>query len=176
MSDSHPTSAGTSPDGTFERRDGGYVLRFERHLPHPIERVWAALTEPEQIVAWSASADVDLVQDGEIELRWLNTDEEGNSALARGRITRLEPPRLLEYDTDIHGLLHWELREADGGCVLTFTNVTPAPEDYLTKVLAGWHVHLDFLADALDGRPVDWPNWPVDRWTEHHDRYAAKLA
>jgi hypothetical protein len=38
-------------------------------------------------------------------------------------------------------------------------------------VLAGWHSHLDFLAEALDGHPVDWPNWPLHRWREEHDSY-----
>jgi hypothetical protein len=45
-------------------------------------------------------------------------------------------------------------------------------------VLAGWHIHLDHLADALDGRPVDWSSWSEDqrpKWQEIHDRYAARL-
>jgi hypothetical protein len=49
------------------------------------------------------------------------------------------------------------------------------PDEYLTEVLAGWHIHLDFLKDALDGRPVDWPNWPRDRFDVHHRRYDASM-
>jgi hypothetical protein len=37
-------------DGVLEKRDGKDVLRFERHLAHPIERVWAALSEPGELV------------------------------------------------------------------------------------------------------------------------------
>ena len=33
-------------DGVLEKKERKDVLRFERHLAHPIERVWAALTEP----------------------------------------------------------------------------------------------------------------------------------
>jgi uncharacterized protein YndB with AHSA1/START domain len=174
-----PMSAGSTPKGSVSVREGRYVLRFERHLPHPIERVWAALTDPDELIGWLARAEVDLVEGGRIELHWLNTDEQGNSAVARGTLTRVEPPRLLEYDTDIHGLLRWELRENGDGCVLTFTNVTPAPEDNLPLVLAGWHIHLDHLADALRGHLVDWPRWNDDqmgRWTEYRDAYAAGLA
>lgn len=30
----------------------GPVLRFARRYPHPIEKVWAALTEPAQMSRW----------------------------------------------------------------------------------------------------------------------------
>jgi uncharacterized protein YndB with AHSA1/START domain len=170
--------------GTWEKRDDRYVLRFERSLHHPIEKVWAALTEPGELIGWLAEAEVELVEGGRVNLRWLNTDEEGNSAIAEGTITRLEPPRLLEYDTDIHGLLRWELSEDGEGCRLVLTNATPAPGGYLTKVLAGWHIHLDHLADALDGHPVDWPAWSPDYrargtgafWADHEAYYAAQIS
>jgi hypothetical protein len=37
--------AGDSGDGTVEQVDGRTVLRFERRLPHPREKVWEALTQ-----------------------------------------------------------------------------------------------------------------------------------
>ena len=44
-------------DGTIETiGDGRYVLRYERRLRHPVEKVWAALTEPRQIEQWWARA------------------------------------------------------------------------------------------------------------------------
>ena len=43
----------TTPTGRSRRRDdGSYVLRYERQLRHPIEKVWAALTDPAQIEEW----------------------------------------------------------------------------------------------------------------------------
>ena len=165
-----------SRDGTLEIQGDSQVLRFERRLDHPIDRVWAALTQPDELLGWLAEAELDLVEGGDIVLRWQNTDDEGNQAVMHGRITRLDPPRLLEYEGDIHGLLRWELEEDGDGCVLRFTNVTPAPEEFRTKVLAGWHIHLDHLEDALDGRHVDWSRWSEEHrpsWQEHHDRYEA---
>ena len=47
--------------GTAEVHDGGARLRFERRLRHPIDRVWAALTRPEELEGWLASAEVGLV-------------------------------------------------------------------------------------------------------------------
>ena len=45
----------TSPadhDGIVEPTDTGAVLRFERHLHHPVEAVWAAVTEPSSRLLW----------------------------------------------------------------------------------------------------------------------------
>lgn len=166
---------GTILDGTAEIVDGRYALHFTRRLSKPVEQVWAALTEPEQLRKWLADATIDLGEGGAVELRWLNTDDKGNRAVARGTIRRLDPPRLLELDTDIHGLIRWTLEPAANGCLLALDVLAALPDDYLTIVLAGWHVHLDFLEEALDGGAVDWPNWPLDRWQAHHERYEARL-
>jgi uncharacterized protein YndB with AHSA1/START domain len=164
-------------DGTLETLDDGRSrIRFERRLSHPVERVWAALTEPDEMRRWWAAADeLELRQGGRFTIRWLNTDEEGNTAIARGTVSAVDPPHLLELDSDIHGVMRWELRSQGEATALTFTSTLQLPEEYRDKVLAGWHAHLDFLEDALDGRPIeDWDEWPIEVWQEHHDRYAAK--
>jgi uncharacterized protein YndB with AHSA1/START domain len=162
-------------DGTLETLDDGRArVRFQRSISHPIERVWAALTEPDQMRQWWAAADeLDLREGGSFVIRWLNTDDQGNQAIARGTVSAIDPPHLLELDSDIHGVMRWELRADGDATALTFTSTLDLPEEYRHKVLAGWHFHLDALEDALEGRPVDWDNWPIDRWQEHHDRYAA---
>jgi len=71
-------------DGTLETRDGRHVLRYERRLAHPIDRVWAAVTEPGELRGWLADAEIDLVAGGQVRLRWLNTDDKGNQAVATG--------------------------------------------------------------------------------------------
>jgi uncharacterized protein YndB with AHSA1/START domain len=167
-------------EGTLETRaDGRSHLRFERRIGHPVDRVWAALTEPDRIRQWLASADeLDLREGGAVVLRWLNTDDEGNTAIARGTVSVVDPPRVLEFDTDIHGVLRWELQPAgDDATSLTFTATVKLPEDFKTEVMSGWHVHLDFLEDALDGKPIeDWDNWPRDRWDAIHERYSAVIS
>src|SRR5215208_3475777 len=148
-------------EGTLERRDDHQVIRFERRLDHPVERVWRALTER-----------------GEMVLTWQNTDDEGNTAVARGTVSALDPPRLVEFDTDIHGRLRWELEPDGDGTVLTFTAQTQLPEEYELEVLAGWHIHLDHLEHVLDGGTIDWPNWSRDHmpeWERIRGRYEASL-
>jgi uncharacterized protein YndB with AHSA1/START domain len=180
--------------GTLEQVAGKRVLRFERRLDHPVERVWAALTEPEQLAGWLAAADelelaegggwlaeadLGLVAGGRVQLRWLNNDDEGGTAVATGTISALEPPRVLEFDTGRFGTLRWELREDGSGCVLTFTSGLPEefPEEMAAQTMAGWHSHLDLLADALAGRPVvDWSKQSLSEWAQLRDRYAETLS
>ncbi len=162
--------------GTVQSLDSGYELRFERALNHPVEKVWSALSEPERLEEWLATAStLDLTIGGAIELRWQNTDLEGNYAVARGRITTFEPPKTIEYDTDIHGLIRWDLEPRQGGCLLRLTVRHELPANYLTIVLAGWHVHIDFLEDALNGQPINWNPWPLDRWETLHRIYEETL-
>jgi uncharacterized protein YndB with AHSA1/START domain len=163
-------------DGVLEKNEGKDVLRFGRYLAHPIERVWAALTEPGELVGWWGEAEVDLIEGGRFTMRWLNTDEHGDGVVMHATITRLEPPNLLEMRGDLHGVLRWELHPGGNGTVLTFSSTLDLPEEYRTVVLAGWHYHLDALAEALDGRPIDIVNLPNDHWEQVHERYAARLA
>lgn len=153
-------------DGTLERRGERQLIRFERQLRHPVERVWRALTEPGEIAAWLALAELELTEGGSVVLTWQNTDSEGNTAVARGTVSALDPPRLLELDTDIHGRLRWELEPAGDGTRLTFTADVQLPDDYELEVLAGWHIHLDHLEHVLDGGTIDWPTWSRDHMPE----------
>jgi hypothetical protein len=109
-------------------------------------------------------------------LRWLNSDEDGNQAVMEARITELDPPRLFEYSGDPHGTLRWELRPDGDGSLLTFS-ARGDFGDQVESARAGWHIHLEHLADALDGRPVDWPRWAdehLPRWKEVKEEYARR--
>jgi uncharacterized protein YndB with AHSA1/START domain len=126
------------------------------------------------MIGWLGDAEVELVAGGRFTVRWLNTDDQGNRAVYRGTITRLEPPRLLEISGDIHGVLRWTLRPEAGGTRLTFSSTLELPEEYWTKVLAGWHYHLDSLAAALDGQPADLARLSNGRWARIHETYLAR--
>jgi uncharacterized protein YndB with AHSA1/START domain len=161
-------------DGTLEVAGDRCIVRFERHLAHPIERVWAALTEPGELLGWWGAAEIDLTEGGRFSMRWLNADTDGNAVVMDAVITRLEPPRLLETVGEPHGTLRWELRPEAGGTTLTFSSTLELPEEYRTMVLAGWHYHLDALAESLAGRSVDLVHLPNARWEEIHDGYKAR--
>jgi uncharacterized protein YndB with AHSA1/START domain len=51
--------------GTYETIDGRPAVRFERRYPHPVERVWRAVTEPAELEHWfPTSVEVELRPDG----------------------------------------------------------------------------------------------------------------
>jgi uncharacterized protein YndB with AHSA1/START domain len=159
-------------DGTVERtEDGRYLISFERRLGHPVDRVWAALTEPAELIAWWGDAEVELEEGGRFHVRWLNTDEEGNAATMHARIAKLEPQRLLVLDGDIHGILRWELTPDGDGTLLSFRSTVDLQPEFLTKVPAGWHFHLDALGRHLDGGETDLVEIP--EWERIHDAYLA---
>lgn len=163
-------------DGVLERLgDGRARLRFERVLPHPVECVWAALTGPGDLGGWWGDADVDLREGGEFVMRWRNTDPEGNHPVMHATITALEPPRLLELSGDLHGVLRWELEPAGADATrLRFSSTLEIPGDRVASALAGWHWHLDALAETLQGRPAELGT--VDPgWFALHEHYLAQV-
>jgi uncharacterized protein YndB with AHSA1/START domain len=162
-------------DGTVERTDDGrYVIDFERRLDHPVERVWAALTRPDELIAWWGDADVELSEGGHFNVRWLNTDDEGNGAEMHATITKLVHEQLLVLDGDMHGRLRWELTPDGDGTLLSFRSTVELEPEFLTKVPAGWHFHMDALAEHLEGGSSDLAG--LDGWEPIHAAYEAKLA
>lgn len=151
-----------------------WTLVFVRELRHPVETVWAALTDPAQLAAWSPfDADRDLGTTGEATLTMAGGD---GSERSRSEIRRAERPRLLEYtwDTDV---LRWELEPTATGTRLTLRH-TVSERSWLPKVAAGWHICLDVAERALDGAPVGrivGEDGKAHGWQRLHDEYARRI-
>jgi uncharacterized protein YndB with AHSA1/START domain len=162
--------------GTVEQVGDEYAVVFERRLNHPIENVWLALTEPGAIEKWLAAAKVfEAHEGGTVELHWhKGSAEEG----MRATITEIDPPRLLEWSGGPAGhpaaACRWELQADGDGCLLTLTSRVPVdeidrraaddPEMWSPpSMLAGWHLHLGYLADVLDGRRTEWEDRPLEQ-------------
>lgn len=153
-------------DGTVERDSRGSTMRFERRLAHPIERVWAALTESDRLAEWFAPGVVELVPGGRVSIVFTGTDavDDGSEDVIESIVTAVDPPRLLEFRWldagGDSGPVRWELFETDGeaGTKLILTHTHPGSDEDVIEYRAGWTVHLSMLADALAGRPrrFDW--------------------
>ena len=155
--------------GTVHERADGYQLRFERHLRHPVEKVWSALTDPAKRARWFAPGEIELALGGRVNLAFSDGD-----GVIDGRVTAFAPPRLLEFTwtdkgNDL-GFVRWKLTADGGGTHLVLThNVPEAARGSGLPMLAGWHSLLAQLAALLDGEPITVPR---DRWQELHDDYA----
>jgi uncharacterized protein YndB with AHSA1/START domain len=161
----------TRADGTIVVADEVAVVAFERRLCHPVEAVWAALTDPAELAAWLGPGIVEPREGGRIAI---DTGPEGQPALRRamsGRILAWDPPRVLEHEWTQPGLdlsvVRYELEPEGSGTILRLTHrrsVTPGA----FGDRAGWHAYLDRLAAHLDGLPV--PAW-TERRTAVQDAY-----
>jgi uncharacterized protein YndB with AHSA1/START domain len=150
-------------DGTLHTVDGRQMLRFERRLRQPVEKVWLAITDPAELACWFPwQVVIDPRVGGTIEF----THPQGAATAPDAVITELDPPHVFGYtwhDAD----LRWELTEEDDGCLLVFTHVF-ADRPSAAKFAAGWHLSHDALAGALDGESVD---VPAGRWAELNTHY-----
>ena len=162
--------------GTMTDHGDHVVLRYRRRLSHPIERVWAALTDPAELASWWGRVEAPVLAAGEpYTITWLNESEDGEPVVMEAAITEIRAPELLEVEGEPHGTLRFELR-ADGDATdLLLLCTSPVPPEHRTSVQAGWHFHLDALATALAGGSTDLTD-PMPAWSPIHDRYVAASA
>jgi hypothetical protein len=59
--------SGLIPNGIITVEGHYAMLTFKRRLKHPIEAVWAAITDPEQRAAWFGITTIDARTGGTIE-------------------------------------------------------------------------------------------------------------
>lgn len=164
-----------SPAGTVLIDGETATLLFERFLPHPIEAVWDALTQPEQLATWfMTKATIDGRLGGQVSM------VSGPAQFAwTGSILAWEPPHVYAYEWNLDprpempngeaSIVRWELRATEGGTTLTLTHKR------LTKGTAlgfapGTHAFLDRLAAQLAGETL--PNWML-RYDAVKDAYPA---
>ena len=156
--------------GELQNVDGRYQLRFRRTLPHPPEKVWRALTEPEHLRAWfPADIEGERAEGARLHFVFRNDEEEPGD----GEMRVYDPPSVLEFSWDAE-LIRFELEaEGDGaGTVLTFVHAF----DELGKAArdaAGWHACLDVLGHELAGEEP--PGSAVERWEQVHAEYVERL-
>jgi uncharacterized protein YndB with AHSA1/START domain len=161
----------TRADGTLVVSGNVALVAFERRIGHPIEAVWAALTEPEELAAWLGAGTVEPREGGHVSIRTGPRDRPERQRMISGRVLAWDPPRLLEHEWIQPGLeisvVRYELEPDAGGTILRLTHrrsVAPGA----TGGRAGWHAYLDRLVAHLDGLPV--PVWS-ERRAEVQDAY-----
>jgi uncharacterized protein YndB with AHSA1/START domain len=129
------------------QRDGRSVLRLERLLDHPRERVWRALTEREQLEMWHPTPFLlEQTPGGTVTF----PPSAGAPDMGSGRVLECEEPSLLVH-TWGEDELRWTLEQRAEGCLLTLEH---SFEDRFKAARdgAGWHVCLVALAAVVDGR------------------------
>jgi uncharacterized protein YndB with AHSA1/START domain len=151
-----------TPD-SLTLRDGRTVLRLERPLPHPPEKVWRALTTPEHLARWFPSTvRLDLREGGEIVF---------DDGATRGVVTDLHPPRLFAFSWGDSDHLRWEVHPVDGGSLLVLHHAF-TDHHGAASFATGWSACVEALAQALAGED---PAPTVDM-TARHEEYVREFA
>jgi uncharacterized protein YndB with AHSA1/START domain len=144
-------------EGRLQDVDGRPALRFERRLAHPVQRVWRAISERDELAAWFV-APMAFEAEGQ---RFEAMDQPGE-------VLRLEPERALEWEWGGERFL-FELFPDGDGTRLVFVHVF-ASREHGADYASGWHFHFERLDAHLAGRPV--PAADPARLVELNDRYA----
>jgi uncharacterized protein YndB with AHSA1/START domain len=160
------------PLATKHLEGGRTVLRFERRLAHSPEKVWRALTDPDELSHWfPATVEMELRPGGSVSF---HQDEPALDDMT-GEVVEVDPPKLLSYRWD-GDLLRWELIPDGDGCRLLFSHTlsgggTWGDERFAAQHAAGWDVCLVMLTARLDGSTVD---GAMDAWFPRNERYVEK--
>ena len=142
----------------IQKADEGFTARFDRHLKHSVESVWAYLTENEKLAKWFSELSVDdLREGGSIKF------DMQNGTFEEMKITALETYSELEY-TWGEDLVRFELYPEAEGCLLVLKEYITKLTSHTPRDLAGWHVCLDVIAALLDEREIpsrqeEWKKW-----------------
>jgi uncharacterized protein YndB with AHSA1/START domain len=148
--------------------DGRWRLRFTRTLPHPPEKVWRAVTEPEHLAHWFPTT-IEGERAAGARLRF--AFPAGQLPAFEGEMTAYEPPSLMELRWG-GDLLRLELRAVEQGTELTLLDTLEA----LGKAArdgTGWHTCLDALEAGLQDRGD--AREKLGRWAELHPHYVERF-
>ena len=147
------------------------TVKFERLLPGPIERVWRYLTESDKRARWLCGGDVETTVDGHVDMHFHNVSLSSDEDIPRpdqykehpekmsfaGKVTRCEPPHILEHTwvfDDESSRVCYELTEHGDKVKLVLVHRRLESADTILSVSGGWHTHLNVLEDVLENRKV----------------------
>jgi len=165
MPDREHYSPGPATGARVEKGGEKWTLILVRELPHPPEKVWRALTDPEELRGWAPfEADRSLAAAGVVKLTWVGTPMAIETA-----VTRAEAPRILEYNDT-----RWELEPAGRGTRLTLWH--HIDRRFISWGAAGWHICFDVLDRLLAGRPIPRIAGPEAMKFEGWQRLSAEYA
>lgn len=143
--------------GIFERVP---MVRFERLLPGPIERVWDILSTPARLPQWFGDGVIAPKAGGAVTLM---------GGHIKGVVTQWDPPRKLAYTWNVFSpgeakspypesyltlILEAKHGSAKGAEVLLTLTHLPVLERFEKQNAMGWHTYLDMLAAAVRGESV----------------------
>lgn len=159
-----------NPLGKISKEKDGYKVVFERLLSHPIETVWNAITNPEELKFWFTDIEMDFRPGGKITFRFRDKEK----TASYGEIVSIEPPHKFVWTWEGE-LAVWELTAVGEHTTRLIFAYSKLTADYAVNAPAGFHDLLDLLVERLDGSRKISPFGAEDYGPEHYKtpvRYA----
>lgn len=164
--------------GTLRTVDGKPVLRFERLLAHPPEKVWKAVTDPAEMSHWfPATVHTEPAVGASMRFDFGDDDVQLGSGYREGEILEFDPPQVYAfrwYDT----AYRIELVPEGQGCRLVFSTTlngsdTRGDLPSVARQAPGWDGCLEMLIARLDGSapPELGKAWFLDRAERYVETY-----
>ncbi len=174
MSNREPYSPGAAAGAEVRKQGDDWTLLLVRELRHPPEKVWRALTDPEQLREWAPfDADRTLDTSGPVKLTTVGAP---TPQVSETTVKRAEAPKLLEYTWGGNDI-RWQLEPVAGGTRLTLWH--NIDRRFISWGAAGWHICFDVLDRFLGGAPIGRMVGPDvlknEGWQRLHSAYAKQF-
>jgi uncharacterized protein YndB with AHSA1/START domain len=156
--------------GRYVELEGRPAVRFQRSYSHPIDRVWAAVTQPAQLVKWFPSAL-------EFEPRIggaVRFSGDPHLPETHGVVLTFEPPRRFAFSWGTNEV-HLELVAiTEDSTKLTLSDIL-TNRDEAARNASGWTTCLRELDNVIAGISCDGPHSETNRATFRptYDSYCA---
>lgn len=141
------------------------TVRVERRFPHPVEKVWLAVTAPEHLGAWFPSpVELDLRPGGTMRFTAFAGD-----AAADGTVEEVERPRLLVFTWGQDRMTFELTSDGDG----TRFALTHSFDDRAgaASFASGWEACLEGLRSVLAEQPLPDHDRRIERHEELVDEF-----
>ncbi|WP_077346411.1 SRPBCC family protein [Algoriphagus sp. A40] len=138
--------------GKISKENDGFKVVFERILNHPIERVWDAISNPEQLKYWFTDIDFEAIPGSRITFKFRDKDH----TESYGEVVSMDPPHRFVWTWEGE-LGVWELVSKDEFSTKLTFSYSKISGDYAVNVSTGFHDLLDLLVLRLDGSDAIYP-------------------
>lgn len=172
------------PYGILQTIDGKPVLRFERRLGHPPEKVWKAITDPAEVRRWfpasvefAGEAGTPPVPGTGMRFSYGKADLDLGPHYLEGEVLEADPPRVYAFRW-FDSVLRFELVPEETGCRMIFTHAlsgagTWGDRPSAVRNATGWDGCLDTLTACLEG--TDAPAMDQAWFLRRAEAYADKF-
>lgn len=138
--------------GQVTREADGFKVRFERTFNHSVDTVWEAITDPAKLKYWFTDIELNLKPGAKITFYFRDKAK----TASYGKVVAIEKGKKFIWTWE-NEQAEWELfNDGPNKCkvVLTYSKLEPF---FAEKAPAGFHLLLDRLSQALDGKKELYP-------------------